>query len=954
MYTSLGQSPGNKIFIRRKTMKKTLALLLAVLMLLSSVAMIAYAEDAQPVAINIEDMPGYEPSYVGGEAIATAPAQDGQIGETEYQYSVQRYPLTYNKLDTDMSTYTNYTTEYYAYDADYIYYAVTNPYWYSAGASMDIRLEHDFIMDANPLVNGSNRSHDDKDAMQLAFSNGNNGTAWSVSSVPEGKTAPTENDIASFLRHDGSYQEGVLEVKISRAYLAAQMGLESAADVTKFTYSTYITDVLMAEGGDWVYANMDHYLTADQMAWLAEQGVETPMGNDAGKLNRVCYMAILGEAPEVPVIDSLEDLYAPTYVGAALGADDAKPVLDGVINENEYQVEYVVTADGALDTARFGVPAALLTDLKQYVAHDDEYFYVAFDFTNASSGLRGRFYWNLSFIDSFNVTYTGGNTVNGAFTQNGNGIADGWFFGAEVKADLTEGYSDRENSVDRGTAPVKGTDFDVAIWKEDVTEPQDEEGNTKTHQVYEFKVSKAWYAAQVGLESAADVRELAWVALGDSINLYGSSYTQIGHYISDADLAALAATGFTYTRPTSSSHPYDNSMLPLLFVLDEDPNAVPETPVIDSLDDLYDPTYVGAPLAPDAAKPVVDSYIRAGEYQVAYVVPAEYNGHAARMGVAANLLDDFTTYVAHDADWVYVAFEFYNGATDGRGRLYWNLSFIDSFNITYGGGSDINTAFLNNGYGIVDGWNFGAEVKADLSEGFSGRNNAVSRGTAPVQGTDFDVAVWKEDLGAEVSATTHQVYEFKFSKAWYAAQVGLESAADVRELAWTNQGAYINEHASSYTQIGHHLTAEDLAALAAAGFNYTVPGTASHPYDNSMLPLLFVLDEDPNGGDATMVPAEDVNQPEEIVIPPASSEIPSTEGTTQPSTTAPSTTTEATTTAAATTTAKATTKAATTAATVAETEAEGKGCKGSIAISALVLVPTLAGGALLLKRRKED
>jgi hypothetical protein len=102
---------------------------------------------------------------------------------------------------------------------------------------------------------------------------------------------------------------------------------------------------------------------------------------------------------------------------------------------------------------------------------------------------------------------------------------------------------------------------------------------------------------------------------------------------------------------------------------------------------------------------------------------------------------------------------------------------------------------------------------------------------------------------------------------------------------------------------------------------------------------------------------KELNTPAEPVDPPVT-EGPTTETpSTQPSTTAPATTTEApaTTTAAATTTAKATTKAATTAATTAaETEADTKGCKGSIAISALVLVPTLAGGALLLKRRKED
>ena len=86
---------------------------------------------------------------------------------------------------------------------------------------------------------------------------------------------------------------------------------------------------------------------------------------------------------------------------------------------------------------------------------------------------------------------------------------------------------------------------------------------------------------------------------------------------------------------------------------------------------------------------------------------------------------------------------------------------------------------------------------------------------------------------------------------------------------------------------------------------------------------------------------------------PATTETPTTEGSAPASTTA-APTTEATTTAApTTTTAKATTAAATTAAATTAAAEEG-GCKGSIAITALAVLPTLAGGALLLKRRKED
>ena len=935
-----------------------------------------------------------------------------------------------------------------------------------------------------------------------------------------------------------------------------------------------------------------------------------------------------------PAEINLEELYGATYVGAALGADDAKPEQDGVIGTDEYQVERVISAMPDVDaytgeSVRFGDLAVLLGDYKQYVAHDAEWLYVGFDYfcgeSESDGTQRGRFYWNLSFIDSFDVQYTGGTSINEAFKQNGYGFAEGWYFGAEVKDTITTDaetgasyweYSQRNGdngTVTRGEAPVVNEDFFVQAWKENVTTPTDSEGNTKTHQVYEFKISKAWYAEQVGLASAADVRELAWVTQGEKINLYASSYTQIGHYISDAELATLEATGYTYTRSTSNSQPYDNASLPLLFVLDEEPleinvedmpgytpfyagaEAIATAPVQDgvindgeysasrklapltankllsgadpsnyvnftteyvaydadyiyyayendsiyasgaqikirlehdyiigreltpfachrqlqdpaaqqiniglegvfstenppagktapttddivvghtwagsyqyaaveikisraylatqmgldsaadvtkltystygqdtkwdgsdwtylhldhyltedqkawltaqgvetsfeadtdatgvtrlcnmiildeappaeiNLEDWYGATYVGEALGSDDAKPVQDGVVNLGEYQAEYIVERgdmeNIPTDTSRFGEPMLLLGDYSQFVAHDDEWIYVAFAFSNGKENTRGRLYWNLSFIDSFDVTYYGGNTVADAFKQGEYALNDGWNFGAEIKDVITTNeetgdsyweYSVRNEAVTRGTAPVMGTDFFVTVNKiTDIWT--AGTNRQVYEFKISKAWYAAQVGLESAADVRELAWVTLGECINTGASSYTQIGHHLSDEDLEMLAATGHSYATNGSG-HPYDNASLPLLFVLDADPDAeGEQARVPAERVEPTWAQAAPaPDGGDEPSGDEPSgdepagdQPAGDTPAATTEATTTAAATTTAKATTAAETTAATTAAK----KGCKGSISISALVLLPTLAGGALLIKRRKED
>jgi len=546
--------------------------------------------------------------------------------------------------------------------------------------------------------------------------------------------------------------------------------------------------------------------------------------------------------------------YSSTYVGAALSAEADKPVQDGVIGDDEYQIEYVVGVDGTKDVVRSGVsPTALLADYKEYVAHDDEWIYVAFDFVNGATDYRGRFYWNLSFIEDFTFDYAGGATANAAFTQNGHGIFEGWWFGGEAGDATTASntaYSTRNNTVSFGTAPVDGTDFVLKVKNEVYTA---DGSYATTHQVYEFKVSKAWYATQVGLEGASDVKNLAWFTSGRFINKYASQYTQIGHFVSDTEKAALEETyGVAYTGNSagSNSHICDDNALPRLFILDSDPRL--------NLKEFYDEhgyasTYVGAALSAEADKPVQDGVIGDDEYQIEYVVGVDGTKDVVRSGVSPTaLLADYKEYVAHDDEWIYVAFDFVNGATDYRGRFYWNLSFIEDFTFDYAGGATANAAFTQNGHGIFEGWWFGGEAgdaTTASNTAYSTRNNTVSFGTAPVDGTDFVLKVKNEVYTADGSyATTHQVYEFKVSKAWYATQVGLEGASDVKNLAWFTSGRFINKYASQYTQIGHFVSDTEKAALEETyGVAYTgnSAGSNSHICDDNALPRLFILDEAP-------------------------------------------------------------------------------------------------------------
>ena len=305
-------------------------------------------------------------------------------------------------------------------------------------------------------------------------------------------------------------------------------------------------------------------------------------------------VAIVASAESAqPVEINLESLYGATYVGKALGANDAKPVQDGVISDGEYQSKYVVDKSGERDTARGSVPTALLEDYTEYVSHDAEWIYVGFDFYNQADNLRGRLYWNLSFITSLDFTYNGGNSANVAFTQNGTGIYEGWNYGAEIAAYAPAAgapfvFSQRNNTVPTGATvpvinPAEGTgDVYIATGRTDnaalngnYSAPDD--GVPTSRQVYEFKVSKDWYAAQVGLESADDVRELAWATILQYVDYYGTAYTQIGHFLTDderADLAALNGVEYTGTNYGTNyqSYPVDNGMLPRAIILDEDPH----------------------------------------------------------------------------------------------------------------------------------------------------------------------------------------------------------------------------------------------------------------------------------------------------------------------------------------------------------------------------------------------
>ena len=764
-------------------MKKALALILALIMLCSSATLIAFAVDE--VAINIEEMPGYEKAYIG-KPIETPPVQDGTIGDDEYTFFRQLRPYTANKTDITMSGYTNPTTEYWAYDADYIYYAYSNPLIETPGAQIKIRLEHDYVIGSTLTTFAAHRQLEDANGIQIAIS----GTKCTFGEIPEGKSAPASSDVAACnSRTEGTgYTPAVTEFKISRAYLAAQMGLANASDVTKFTYSTYGTCTLW-NGSAWIYLHLDHLLTEDQKTWLTEKGVTTSLGPSTKadeQVSRLYNMVVLGEDPyEIDLKEFYDSNGAPSvYVGKALADGDTKPIQNGVIANGEYQKEYVVNKDG---TNSVGTRVAtrshdlvpLYGQYRECISHDKDWIYIAFEFVSGTS--KPRFYWNLSFIDSFKFTYNGGSTIKDAFTQKGHGINDGWFYGGGINGSNVLGHY--SNAVTAGKVPSIGSDVYVVI---------NEDAPTSGTQVYEFKISKAWYAAQVGI-AAEDVRDLAWVTLAHGINSTANSYTQIGHHITDGELTALEKTyGKIYTMPTSgASHPYDNASLPRLFILDEQ-NTDWEA--------FADKQELSVKVKPVTEVPVIDGVIGATEYPTTRTTKVAdlYNG-ATQTELEGTEINE---YFGHDAEYIYYALSFKqtsngtpdkDGKTSGRAVIvnFKPTNTFDVFNDTYKARSQYQARYNEDKDGNTVNFTNGINV------------NGGATWNAPVDEIDMFFAAEKD------RDTNIKTYEFKISKKYIATVAGVE-LDEVKVVPY-----YTSFHDAC--MLGGTFTSDLKTALAVAG-----------------------------------------------------------------------------------------------------------------------------------------
>ncbi len=498
-------------------MKKALALILALLMLCSTVVVTSVAAD--PVAIDIEDMPGYEKAYIGAP-IAVAPVQDGTINEGEYTFSRKLYPITPNKAGgADMSKYTNPLSEYWAYDADFIYYAFVSQAAYDHATQLTFRLTHDYIIGATPNVFSSHRPLSDADALTITINKGD--SQFVIGSAPTGKSAPVAgDDFDAFNNFTQSYAPACVEVKLSRAYLATQMGLGSASEVTKFTYSTRYNDTKY-DGSNWTYAFLDHVLTAGQAAWLTAQGVTVDTGfvsESASSLSRVCNMIVLGEKP-------VEENYWESVVTDLGLAVDVKPVtktptLDGVISADEYPTK-VITPTASIYGA--GTAEVDSENIVEYYGHDAEYIYYAAVYDRDVSG---RAFWPRFKLENTCNIYTPDTSHNK------------WQL--SVQARLTAGndaYLNENAAYADHVAPV----FEQEIFVEG-----SRVGNTET---YEFKISKEYIAREnpANNVTADDIKYIPYLTWFHNAATLGTNITSdIATAITNAGGTAPATGEVSY------------------------------------------------------------------------------------------------------------------------------------------------------------------------------------------------------------------------------------------------------------------------------------------------------------------------------------------------------------------------------------------------------------------------
>ncbi len=327
--------------------------------------------------------------------------------------------------------------------------------------------------------------------------------------------------------------------------------------------------------------------------------------------------------------------------------------------------------------------------------------------------------------------------------------------------------------------------------------------------------------------------------------------------------------------------------------------------------------------------PTTDGVVTEGEYPFTVdVTPEEIYGYAS-----GEIQSGVKEYFAHDADYVYYAVEF-TQENDNR-AFQWQFKPFDTFDI-FRGNQDMTKYYYTRvswqaRYKVDDegAWtDYAGSYQPNINDG------CVRVPTAVDETSELYCVAGKD------TETNLKTYEVRLAKA-YLAEINECEASELRTLSYFT---YFHSAAA----VAHLYTEDDLVALSDADYSVFLPSANEAGYrfivlaDESTAPHIHVWDE----GVVTTEPTEDEEGVKTYTCECGETKtesIPALGGGDDDDDDQTTTTTTTTTTK----------KDTTTTTTTKKEEPKKGGCKGSIAISALVIAPVLAGGAVLLKK-KED
>ena len=387
-------------------MKKALALILALLMLCSTVVFTSTAAD--PITIDMLDVyesVGYKAAYAGAP-INNGPTLDGVISEGEYQYS--RTIAKEDMYNGSSSEIQSGVTEYFAHNENFVYYAAkftqasnNRAFQFQFKVTNTFDVYHDATV-ANDYyylkVSNQLRIKDSNTIADLY----NSAPSWSNNPSSVTYALPSfRNEMVANASKDANNVK-VYEIRLEKAYFANILGIE-LEDLRVIPYCTHFhSDMATADAID---AND---IAAIENA-IAEFDTTNPFVPAAGE-TAWSYIVLDDEVNEVDGWETLQnDLGWNIYVGDALTSNQK---LDGKIGESEYTFARELKNDGKF------LSSAMESSVIEYLAHDADFLYYAVQYKETldyrTCNIRFRY------SNSFEYQYAGSHLYQ-------NGVGGTWF-----------------------------------------------------------------------------------------------------------------------------------------------------------------------------------------------------------------------------------------------------------------------------------------------------------------------------------------------------------------------------------------------------------------------------------------------------------------------------------------------------------------------------------------------